>query len=171
MELNEIKLEPAQLKEAVTLFASGLNRQEVASHLIDQGIPPIPEAIAQHGETEVRRYLSMYLRTTDPTSSKFSVKYRDHYLVHREAIMKSLEYHYQQAVTRSVQHAANLIEKLQHQSNELEHLLENATDIFPVGTSEYISTLNAKLNIEKRIHEMQEHLIARLEKIAQQNIP
>ena len=168
MELNDIKFDNDQMRTAVSLFASGMNRQEVASHFIDDDTPPIPEAIAEHGETEVRAYLSMYLRTVDPTSSKFSEKYREHYLVHREAVVKSLEFHYEQTVVRSVQHVANMIEKLQERAAELDHLLENATDVFPVGTSEYLSTLNSKLAVEKRIHELQEHMLQRLESIANQ---
>ena len=159
MELNEIKFTDEQLKGAVELFAAGFNRQEVVSQFIDDEIPPLPEAISHHGEKNVRHYLSDYLRTTDPSSDRFRQKYKQHYLMHNDAIKKNLELYYKQTAVRWLKDETALIKKWQERSEELGHLIDNAVDTFPVGTTELLATLNTQLNIDKRIKESKEGLM------------
>ena len=166
MKLTEIKFNDEQLKRAVELFAAGFNRQEVISHFIDDEIPPLPSAIAEHGEKDVRHYLSDYLRPTDPSSERFRQKYKQHFLMHNDAIKKNLELHYEQTVVRSYLARASQIKKWRERFEELDHLIDNAIDTFPVGTSELLSTLNTQLNISKRVDDLEEKTNKQLENIA-----
>ena len=159
------------LKEAVTLFASGMSRPEVVSYLIDHE-DRIQEACAEHGEDVIREKMSQTLRSCDPTSNKFAIKkYGEQYKLYRESIKESLALTFQVAVARSVRAMTYEVDKLTEQVEELDHMLEAGTNVNPVGTGEYLSVMNVRNNLIKRQTELQEKLLERLEKMTAQDDP
>ena len=148
------------LKEAVTLFASGMSRQEVVSHFIDTD-ERIQDLCAEHGEEDIREKMSQILRSTDPTSNKFAVsKYGEHYKLYRESIKESLKTTFQIAIARSVRAMTREMDALTEQIGELDHMLQSATNTNPVGTSEYLSTMNMRNGLIKRQTELQENCLS-----------
>ena len=155
-------LSEEQLKEAVTLFAQGMSRQEIIAHLIDNSKDL---TIREATEPNLNNILSDLLRSADPTSSRFAIKkYGEHYNLHKDAIKEVLKNRYEIAITRSIEFMSAEIEQLTQQVAELEHMIESATNTTPIGTSEYLSTVNARNNATKRIDELQNKMLERLER-------
>lgn len=160
-------LTEAQLKEAVELFATGMSRQDVASHFIDTD-ERLAEIDAK--DSTLREKLADVLRAADPTSTKFAItKYGEDYKLKREAIKQALANQYENLLTASTEVMMEEIADLREKRSELDHMLENAREQNPVGTSEYLATLNARNSITKRMTELGESLLERLERIKNQN--
>lgn len=155
-------LNDTQLKEAVTLFAQGMTRQEVISHLIDNS-----ERLQnlEVNETNFRNKMSDLLRSADPTSTRFAVTlYGEHYNLHKDAIKKVLENRYEITITRSIEFMSEEVRKLAEQVDELDHMIETASNTKPIGTSEFLATINVRNNAAKRMQELQDKMLERLER-------
>lgn len=161
-DTNNPVLTDEQSREAVELFAQGFTRAEVASHLIDNNVE------LQHLEKDdnsTRKRISDALRPADPNCSQFSVsKYGEQYKNSRTAVIQSLNKRYDTCVSRSIEFLSNETKKLEEQIEELDYLIENAMEINPTGTSEYLAIINARNNAAKRIAEIQEKMLERIER-------
>ncbi len=162
-----------QMKEAVELFATGMSRQEIVAYFIDNDTDERTQGfIEANGEAEIRESIAQRLRYADPTSNKFAVtKYKEHFTTHREAVKEAIANQYEVALTRSIQSMSKDIEGLAEQLKELDHMLGAARENNPVGTSEYLATLNARNSVTKRISELQDKLLERLERVKNQSNP
>lgn len=163
-------LTEAQIKESVEMFANGMNRTEVAAHFIDTD-PHIRGLIEEHGDAQIRRALSETLRAADPSSTRFRDKYKQQYQLHNEAAKLALANQYQAVVVRSITLMEAEIQSIQDQLDKLDTLLEGASETFPVGTSEYLATLNVRINLQKRMFEIGEKILERLERIDRSEQP
>ena len=153
------RLNEQEMKDAVAMFASGSNRTEVAAFFIDQN----PEL-----ET-VREEILQQLRLADPTSNRFAVtKYQSHYEIHREGVMSVVKNHYEVAISRSIESMSAEIDALREQLNSLDYMLESAVETNPVGTGEYLSTMNMRNQVTKRISDLHDKLLERLERVRAQ---
>ena len=157
-------LNDEQMKEAVTLFAQGLNRTEVVSCLIDAD-EALQQLEAEQGK-QARNNISNQLRSADPRSSHFAVsKFQAHFDLHQKAALESLKQRYNACISQNVDFMSQEISNLTEQIHELDHMIGDAIDNEPQGTVEYLATLNARNNASKRILELQEKLLDRIERI------
>ena len=155
-------LSEEQLKESVTLFAQGMTRQEVISHLID-GSERLQNIEAT--ETDFRNKMSDLLRSADPTSSRFAIKkYGEHYNLHKDAIKDVLKNRYEIAITQSIEFMSEEIGNLSEQVAELNHMIDNASNTNPVGTGEFLATINVRNSASKRMQELHDKMLERLER-------
>lgn len=160
-----------QMKEAVEMFATGMNRQEIVAHFIDNDVR-IQGLLEGRPEEEVREAIAEKLRSADPSSNRFAVtKYKQHFENHREALKEVIGNQYQIALTRSIQAMTGEIDILTEQLHELDHMLSAASETNPIGTSEYLATLNARNTAAKRIGDLQDKLLERLERVKNQSDP
>lgn len=166
-----IDLTKDQEKRAVQLFAQGFSRSEVVSELIDNDSEISDQLKASQDEPKFRKELSDKLMSCDPTSTRFAVtKHKDHYDTHKAALSKALSNTYQGLVVKSVKWLEKSIARIDDKIESLEHNLGNALETFPVGSSEYVSMMNALSSLEKRKLELQDKYLERLERIHQQTI-
>ena len=157
-------LNDEQMKEAVTLFAQGLNRSEVVAHLIDAD-NNLQALEAEHGQP-FRNNISNQLRSADPRSKHFATsKYKAHYDLHQQAALESLKARYNSCLHQSMDFLTKEIAMLTEQLGELNHMIDGAIDNEPQGTVEYIQTLNARNTTSKRVIELREKLLERIERI------
>lgn len=153
------------LKTAVTLFAEGKSRMEVVEHLIDTD----KRLDALAFDDSIREKIADALRAADPTSQKFAVtKYGEDYKLKREAIKIALANRYELMLTSSVDLMLEETKDLRAKREELDHMLEAAREQNPVGTSEYLATMNARNAISKRLTEIGDKLLERLERLKTQ---
>ena len=152
------------MTEAVTLFAQGKTRPEVTSYLIDND-----EELQklESEDEELRKKLSNALSTADPMSPRFAVsKYEEPYKLHRQAFRQALEIKYDVLVSQYLQSLADEIQRLTEQREELDYLINNAMEINPTGTSEYLAIINSRGNADKRIEELRAKFIDKVGKEA-----
>ena len=162
-------LSEEQLLEAVTLFAQGKSRQEVAVHFIDTD-----ERLSDLNfeDDTLKERLADLLRAADPTSSKFAkTKYSQHYSQHRQAVVSALVNRYEQVITLSVDLLQAELASLTEHEEALNHMLESARESTPIGTSEYLATLNARSSVRKQKIEITDKLLERLERLKNQSDP
>ena len=154
-----------QLREAISLFASGHTRPEITTHFIET-YPALGEHF-QGADTDkqVRKALSDALRAADPASSRFSEKYKPHYETERQGIQRAITNKYEMLTTRSIAAMEKELTRLTEQFEELDYMLDTAIENHPVGTTEYLATLNARNAAQKRLFEISEKLLERLERI------
>ena len=152
------------LKEAVTQFAQGKSRTAIVSYLIDtdERLREIePE------EPNLRKKLSDLLRCADPTSTRFSkTKYGELYKTYQAAFKSVLANKYDLVVNQSIEFMSEEIAMLKKQREELDDMIDKATNTNPVGPSEFLAVVAARNNATKRIHELSEKLLERLERVA-----
>ena len=169
-ELKNVLTED-QMKAAVEMFATGMNRQEIVAHFIDNDVQ-IQGTLEGLPEEEVREAIAEKLRSADPSSSRFAVtKYKQHFENHREALKEVIGNQYEIAITRSIQAMTGEINILTEQLTDLDHMLSIASETTPIGTSEYLATLNARNTAAKRISDLQDKLLERLERVQNQTAP
>ncbi|MXZ00237.1 hypothetical protein F4Y93_06155 [Candidatus Poribacteria bacterium] len=165
MEEPRNALTEDQMKEAVEMFATGMHRQEIVAYFIDNDVR-IQGLLEGRPEEEVREAISQRLRYADPSSNKFAVtKYKEHFENHRVALRSVISNQYEIALTRSIQAMTGEIETLRQQIDSVNYMLDNASETNPVGTSEYLATLNTRNSIAKRIDDLQDKLLERLERV------
>lgn len=163
-----IELTTEQEKRAVELFAQGLNRSEVVNNFIDT-YPELEEKAED--AKQLRKDLSDKLRSCDPSSTRFAIaKHKSHYETHLTAMKKAISNAYQNLVIKSIMSIEKSIADIETRMQDIQHNLDAAMETTPVGSAEYISMMNAMMNLDKRRMELEDKKLERMERIHQQTI-
>ena len=160
---NNRLLTEEQLKEAVEMFATGKNRQEVTAYFIDT-VPDL-QVLDATDPKGLRKRLSNALRVADPTSEQFSsTKYKELYELHRDSLRAVLQNKYDRAIHQYTDFLEKQVEQITERIEAFQHMINNAY------THDTEPRTNAEINATERTLQSLTDQAIRLQKELQESL-
>ena len=166
-----MKLTAKQLEQALEMFAEGYSRPRVVSYFMETDDILRKQIEGNDNKArEVRLSISEQLRSVDPSSSRFAKsKYQEMFDLHFKAKMETLRNHYEITVTRSTTLMEHQAEKIMAQLQTLEAAVANVKLKSPTTYKDYISLLKLSDTLNKRLFDITDRLLERLDSVSQPN--
>ena len=144
--MDKIQLSPTTQDRTISLFAQGFTRPQVMDLLL-QDTPELQNL--DFDEATLRKKLSDYLRSFDPTSNQFAEKHRATYQERREAVYQSLRENVSGLQMQFIQQLSKTFNEINGICESLKIDLDMAEQTTPVGNSEYLATVGMLVRLKE----------------------